>query len=73
MNNTRSLPFGVAIFSYPLIIVPKQKRATEKPRETTVESGQWGSPQKMYVPIVTLLSAIGNAIVKGQVSFDGIH
>ena len=33
----RTLPFGVA-FSYSLIIVPKQKRATEKPRETTVES-----------------------------------
>ena len=38
MNNTRSLSFGVAIFFYPLTIVPKQKRAAEKPRETTVES-----------------------------------
>ena len=28
----------VAISFYPLTIVPKQKRATEKPRETTVES-----------------------------------
>ena len=37
-NNMKSPLSRVAIFFYPLIIVPKQKIATEKPRETTVES-----------------------------------
>ena len=59
MNNTRSLPYGVAIFFYPLIIVPKQKTAAEKPRETTVESVDI-VPAKLHThtAIITLVARI---------------
>ena len=58
-NNTRSLSFGVAIFFYPLIIVPKQKTAAAKPRETTVESVDI-VPAKLHThtAIITLVARI---------------
>ena len=47
----------MAIYFYPLTIVPKQKRATEKPRETTVESVDI-VPAKlhMHTAIITLVA-----------------
>ncbi|MEE0898849.1 MAG: hypothetical protein U0L88_14640, partial [Acutalibacteraceae bacterium] len=77
MNNMESLSFGVAIFFYPLIIVPKQKTAAEKPRETTVESVDI-VPAKLHThtPIiapvarirVNSLRTVDKKVVRGDVS-----
>ena len=77
MNNTRSLSFGVAIFFYPLTIVPKQKRATEKPRETTVESADI-VPAKLHThtPIIAPVASIRtNSLrtVDKKVAFGADH
>ena len=58
-NNTESPLSRVAIYFYPLTIVPKQKRATEKPRETTVESVDI-VPAKLHIhtPIIAPIARI---------------
>ena len=58
-NNTESPLSRVAIYFYPLTIVPKQKRAIEKPRETTVESVDI-VPAKLHthMPIIAPVASI---------------
>ena len=66
----------MAIPFYPLTIVPKQKRATEKPRETTVDSVDT-IPAKLHThtPIIAPVARIRIASlrrVEKKVAF-GIH